>query len=476
MHTAAPSTMTFGTDVPMLNRLHSNITWGQRGNFVSIPTDTPARDERLGWTGDINVFAGTAAYTMESARFLGKWTTDMRDAQWPDGAFPDFAPHVDFPGRGTAGWGDAGVTVPWTLYERYADRRLLEAGYPAMTRWISYLERNSNNHLRPDAGYGDWLNVGDETRKDLIGTAHFAHTAALVAATARVLGRRDDAARYESLAANVREAFVGAYVTADGRLKDEPPFKKGDTQTGYVLALSMRLLPDSLRKPAADRLVELIRQRDWHLSTGFLGTPRLLPILTETGHIDVAYRLLHQTGFPSWGYQIERGATTMWERWDSIKPDGGFQDPAMNSFNHYAYGSVGEWMHQNIAGISPGAPGFSRILIRPRPGGQVRAAHGSHTTVHGRIDSRWRIQNNRFTLEITIPVNTTAQVWIPATAADAVTEGRGPARTAEGVRFEGNQDGHTVFTVGSGRYRFTTRYDPPAPAPRTVGDPPSSGP
>ncbi|GGZ83435.1 hypothetical protein GCM10010389_21590 [Streptomyces echinoruber] len=284
------------------------------------------------------------------------------------------------PGR-RCGWGDAGVTVPWNLYRASGDRQVLEQSFPAMRAWPDYLEKHSTGYLRPAEGYGDWLNVSDETPKDVVATACFARSADLVARAARALG--EDPRPYETLSARVREAFAEAYVSADGRIK-------GDTQTAYVPALSFGLLPEDggVRRAAADRLVELIEGRDRHLSAGFLGTPLLLPVLTAVGRTDVAHRLLHRRTFPSWGYQIDRGATTMGERWDSIRPDGGFQDPSMNSFNHYAYGSVGEWMYRDITGISPGAPGFSHIVVRPRPGGEVRAAAGRYDSVYGPIGTR----------------------------------------------------------------------------------------
>ncbi|NEB00394.1 family 78 glycoside hydrolase catalytic domain [Streptomyces sp. SID13726] len=439
MHTSAPFTLDFETDVPMLNQLHHNITWGQRGNFLSVPTDTPARDERLGWTGDINVFAPTAAYTMESARFLSKWLVDLRDSRTSEGAFTDVAPVVGTLGSGTAGWGDAGVTVPWALYRAYGDRQVLADAWPSVRAWLTYLERNSTGLLRPAQGYGDWLNVDDETPKDVIATAYFAHVADLAARIAGELG--EDAGPYRALFERIRAAFQNAYVGADGRIK-------GDTQTAYVLALSMDLLPDAAREAAADRLVALIEARDWHLSTGFLGTPRLLPVLTDTGHTDVAYRLLLQRTFPSWGYPIDRGSTTMWERWDSIRPDGSFQDPGMNSFNHYAYGSVGEWMYANIAGISPGRPGYREIVVRPRPGGQVTSARARFTSVHGPVSTRWRLRDGRFTLTCEVPPNTTAEVWVPAARADAVSRTHGT--------FLREEDGCAVYRVGSGTHRFTT--------------------
>ncbi|WP_327121491.1 glycoside hydrolase family 78 protein [Streptomyces sp. NBC_01341] len=438
IHTSAPFTMDFTTDVPMLNQLHSNITWGQRGNFLSIPTDTPARDERLGWTGDINVFAPTAAYTMESARFLTKWLYDLRDAQTSDGAFTHVAPDLPNVGNGAAGWGDAGVTVPWALYQAYGDVRVLEQSWASMVKWLGYLEAHSTGLLRPADGFGDWLNIEDETPKDVIATAYFAHSADLVSRMAEVLGK--DPAPYRTLFGRVRDAFRTAYVSAGGRVK-------GDTQTAYVLALSMDLLAAGDRAPAADRLVALIEAKDWHLSTGFLGTPRLLPVLTDTGHTDVAYKLLLQRTFPSWGYQIDRGATTMWERWDSIRPDGSFQDAGMNSFNHYAYGSVGEWMYANIAGIAPGAPGFRKVLVRPRPGGGVKQAEGRFDSRYGPVTTRWKKDAKGFALRVVLPPNTTAEVWVPG--GDRRSAGSGPAV------FLKQDDGCAVFSVGSGTHAFT---------------------
>ncbi|WP_330278854.1 MULTISPECIES: alpha-L-rhamnosidase [unclassified Streptomyces] len=438
IHTAAPFTMDFSTNVPMLNQLHQNITWGQRGNFVSIPTDTPARDERLGWTGDINVFAPTAAYNMESARFLTKWLGDLRDGQSDEGAFTNVAPDMPGVGNGVAGWGDAGVTVPWALYQAYGDTRVLEESWPSMLKWLDYLEKHSSGFLRPAEGFGDWLNLQDETPKDVIGTACFAHAADLVARAAKALGK--DPAPYTSLFGSVRDAFRAAYVSDGGKVK-------GDTQTAYVLALSMDLLAESDRGPAADRLVALVKAKDWHLSTGFLGTPRLLPVLTAAGHTDVAYRLLVQRSFPSWGYQIDKGATTMWERWDSIKPDGSFQDAGMNSFNHYAYGSVGEWMYANIAGIAPAEPGFRKILVRPRPGGGITRAEGRYDSVQGPISTKWSVDSGGFRLTLTVPANTTAEVWIPASDVAQVTHG-----TAKFLRMD---DGCAVFAAASGTHRFS---------------------
>jgi alpha-L-rhamnosidase len=454
LRSAAPVTAELKTSNQMVNQLVENIVWGQRGNFLSIPTDTPARDERMGWTGDINVFVGAAAYNMQVDPFLTKWLQDLRDAQLDNGAFTDVAPRVGFLGGGAAGWGDAGVTVPWTLWKQYGDTRIIEDSYPSMTRWIDYLVEHSDGYIRPAEGYGDWLNVNDETPKDLIGTAYFAYSTRLVAEMAAAIGRTADAERYEALAADVTRAFRDAYVLQGGRVK-------GESQTAYVLALGFDLLPKNVRAAATGHLVDLIEGRDWHLSTGFLGTPDLLPVLSANDELDVAYRLLLQDTYPSWGYQIDRGATTMWEHWDSIKPDGSFQNPAMNSFNHYAYGAVGEWMYRNIAGISSDSSdghgtGFKKITIRPRPGGRIQHASASYQSVYGEIATSWRRQDHRFELDVTVPANTTATVHVPAVNAHAVTETGKRAAEAEGVRFLRMDDGAAVFAIGSGSFEFVS--------------------
>ncbi len=450
MHTAAPFTGEFETSNDLLNQLQSNIRWGQRGNFLSIPTDTPARDERMGWTGDINVFVGASTFNMDVTRFLGsKWLADLRDAQSPNGAYPDVAPKVCC-GEGNAGWGDAGVTVPYTIWQRYGDTRVIEENYEAMVRWIEYLEENSADYIRPTPAYGDWLNIDDPTPGNLIATAYFAYSAKLLSEMAGAIGETEDAARFERLFEQIKAAFNEAFVSDDG-------FVEGDSQTAYVLALYMDLLPEDKRQKAADRLVERIKERDWHLSTGFLGTRDLLPVLSETGYLDIAYRLLLNDTFPSWGYQIKNGATTMWERWDSIKPDGSFQDPAMNSFNHYAYGAVGDWMYRHIAGIQhdPDNPGYKHTIIHPRPGGDLTHAKGKYESVYGTIVSDWEQKDDTFRLNVTIPVNTTATVYVPADSEWAVTESGDLAHEAEGVTFVGMEDGHAVYEVGSGSYAFS---------------------
>jgi alpha-L-rhamnosidase len=446
VHSDTPPTGSFECSSPLVNRLQKNIEWGQRGNFLEVPTDCPQRDERLGWTGDAQAFARTASHNMDVGAFFTKWMVDLEDAQRPNGAFTDVAPFVAA-GAGTAGWGDAGVVIPWTLFQVYGDTRVLAQHYGALERWIAYLEKESNGLLRPARGYGDWVAAGSRTPTDVIATAYFAYAASLVAKMARAVGRDADARRYEALFGRVRDAFNRAYVSPDGRIK-------GDTQTCYVLALHMDLLPEALRPTAVRRLVSDIESRGWHLSTGFLGTPYLLPVLTRFGETGVAYRLLLQETYPSWLYPVKKGATTIWERWDGITPEGRFQDPGMNSFNHFAFGVVGEWLYRDVAGIDTDGPGFRRIVIRPRPAQGLTWARATYRSIRGPIESGWRRDGGRLTLTVTLPANTTATIHVPAANPRAVTESGRSASNAPGLRYRGQAQGCAVFEAGSGTYRF----------------------
>ncbi len=458
VHSATPPSGTFECSSSMVNKLQENIVWGQRGNFLSIPTDCPQRDERLGWTGDAQVFVRTASFNMDVAAFFEKWMVDVEDAQSPEGAFPDVAPLLRGSGLidlrwGAPAWGDAGVIVPWTVYRTYADARIVERHYSAMTRWMEYLYEANPDLLRKNRmgnNYGDWLSPkGDLTPKDLLATAYWAYDAKLMAEMAEAIGRHDDAKKYRDLNENIRAAFNEAYVSSDGRIQ-------GDTQTGYLLALHMDLLPEGLRSAAAEHLVRTIEREDWHLATGFAGVGYLCPVLTEAGYTEVAYHLLENETYPSWGYTVKNGATTIWERWDGWT-EAGFQSPNMNSFNHYSLGSVGEWLYRYVAGIDldPDGVGYERILIRPRPGGSLAHAKAEYDSVRGRISSSWKIEGDRFLLEVLIPPNTTATVHMPST--DDVSEGGRPLDEAGGVEFLSTGEGKTVLSVGSGRYEFEGR-------------------
>ncbi|MDP8944702.1 MAG: family 78 glycoside hydrolase catalytic domain, partial [Actinomycetota bacterium] len=348
VHSATSPSGSFECSSQMVNKLQENIVWGQRGNFLSVPTDCPQRDERLGWTGDAQVFVRTASFNMDVAAFFKKWMVDVEDAQSPDGAFPDVAPLLRGSGLidlrwGAPAWGDAGVIVPWTIYRAYGDTRIVERHYDAMARWMEYLHEANPDLIRKNRmgnNYGDWLSPkGDHTPKHLLATAYWAYDAKLMAEMAGATGRNEDASKYRDLNENIKAAFEEAYLSPDGRIE-------GDTQTCYLLALHMELLPEELRSAAADHLVRTIEREDWHLATGFVGVGYLCPVLTEVGYTDVAYRLLENETYPSWGYTVKNGATTIWERWDGWTEENGFQSPNMNSFNHYSLGSVGEWLYR----------------------------------------------------------------------------------------------------------------------------------
>jgi alpha-L-rhamnosidase len=372
----------------------------------------------------------------------------VEDAQRPDGAFTDVSPGVAA-GAGTAAWGDAGVIVPWTIYQMYGDKQIIADHYDAMARWIDYLQQHSTGLLRPASGYGDWVAAGSNTPTDVLATAYFAYSTALLAKMARVLGKEADAQRYEALFGRIRDAFNSAYVVPDGRIK-------GNTQTCYVLALQMNLLPPEKQAAAARYLVEDIQSRDGHLSTGFLGTGYLTPVLSKSGNTDVAYRLPTNDTYPSWGYEIKHGATTIWERWDGIRPSGGFEDPGMNSFNHYSFGAVGQWLFSTVGGIDsdPDHPGFRHILIHPQPGGGLTSARATYHSIRGPIACGWKHGAGGLALDVSIPANTTATITVPAPSAGAVSESGKPAVGAAGLQFQGMDHGAAVFEAGSGEYHF----------------------
>ncbi|HTE62509.1 MAG TPA: family 78 glycoside hydrolase catalytic domain, partial [Solirubrobacteraceae bacterium] len=438
------------TSSDLVDQLHSNIVWGQRGNFLSVPTDTPARDERMGWTGDINVFARTAVYNMDSQAFLTKWLQDLRDTQREDGALPGVAPII--PGRfdggyGPAGWADAGVHVPWTLWQAYGDTNVIAENYEMMKRYVDYLAADSTDHIRSTGGYLDWLNLDDPTPADVLDTAFVARSTREFAEMAAALGRTADADAYDGRFEDIRAAFREAFIAADGTVK-------GDSQTAYILTITNDLVPAALRDAVAGQFVETIERRGWHLSTGFLGVDGLLPALTAVGRTDVAYRLLQNADYPSWGYEIGKGATTIWERWNSIMPDGSFGPIEMNSFNHYAYGAVGEWMYRTLAGVSALEPGYKRVLVAPQPGHGISSATFSHETRYGTVATAWETTGHGLTLDVSVPANTTAELRIPSPSRWAVTEGGKPAEESDAVRFVKLDGGTAVYELGSGRYSF----------------------
>jgi len=464
-----PQTGTFDCSNAMLNKLFSNIIWTQRGNMHSVPTDCPQRDERLGWMGDAQVFSQTAIFNMDMAAFFTKWITDIRDAQASDGQFPDFAPHPYEPNMPTMivnnpGWADAGVIVPWRLYQNYVDKEIQQQHYESAKRFINSIKKNNPDLIwKNNTGtfiYGDWLNgdtliaegypkKGGQVPNDVYATAFFAYSTRILSQMADVLSYDEDADRYAHLAENIRAAFNENFVDADCRIK-------GDTQAGYALALHFDLLAPELRPKAVQHMVEEIKRYDERMSTGFQSTYRMMLELTRWGYNDLAYKLVESTRFPSWGYSIEQGATTIWERWDGYVGGRGFQDPRMNSFNHYAIGAVGEWIYRTILGINPDdrSPGYKHFSIHPQPGGTLKWAKGSYDSIHGRIAVEWNIQDGRFELDVTIPANTTATIYTPAQKPEEVTESGKPAIKANGVSFIKAEDGNAIYKITSGRYKF----------------------
>jgi alpha-L-rhamnosidase len=468
IHSAAPSASHFECSNPMLNKLIQNIVWTQKGNMHSTPTDCPQRDERLGWMGDIQIFSQTACFNMTMTRFFSKFCQDIRDAQADDGRFADFAPHPFDPNArfsGAPGWADGGVIIPWRVYVNYGDKRILEQHFESAKRWVEYVRTQSPELIwtgQRGNDYGDWLNgdtlilqdwprEGAAVARELMATAFFAHSTELVSRMAAVLGRADDARRYASLAQSIKDAFNRAFVEADGRIR-------GDTQAGYALALHFNLLPENLRRKAAEYMVERIKARGGHLTTGIQSTGRLMLELTRCGYDDVAYRLINKTTVPSWLYMVNHGATTVWERWDGYVEGRGFQDAGMNSFNHWAFGAVGEWMFRTILGINPDEehPGFKHFTLRPRPGGGLTWAKGSYASMYGTIACDWKIERDSFKLNITIPANTTATVSVPANQRGDVVESDKPAERSDGVEFLCMGDGAAIYKLGSGTYAFVS--------------------
>jgi alpha-L-rhamnosidase len=444
VHSDMRRTGWFECSNPLVNQLVSNIVWGQKGNYLEVPTDCPQRDERLGWTGDAQFFIATGAYNFDVAAFFTKWLVDLNDdSQNPEGAYASVAPDVLKGPYGATAWADAGIVCPYTIWRDYGDTRVIEQHYASMARYIDYLHRTSKNLIRTQGAFGDWVNLGGGASSEVIGTSYFEHVTRMMSEMAAAIGRDDDAKKYANLADDIKASFIKSFVTPEGKIKDS-------SQTGYALAFTMGLMPDgpAIRKAAANHFVEEIKSKDWHLATGFIGTPRLLPGLSKAGRDDIAYRLLLTETFPSWLYQVKLGATTMWERWDGWVPERGFQDPGMNSFNHYAFGSVGEFLYRTVGGIEAGSPGFKKIIIRPQPGGDLNFATAKYDSINGTIESTWRIDGDRLKLDVSIPPNTTATVFVPASDPKGAVE----TTNLKPVRIEARA---AVFDVGSGHYSFT---------------------
>lgn len=444
----------------LVNQLQHNIQWGQKGNFVDVPTDCPQRDERKGWTGDAQAFVRTASFNFRVNSFFAKWMKDVAADQLPNGIVPWVVPDLYHNGLASPGWSDAATIVPWTMYLAYGDKQILADQYASMKAWVDYIRGISPENLWiPASSFGDWLfySLNDDrdgrsavTDKNLIAQCFYACSTENLMKAAEVLKKTTDAEFYRNLLAKIRTAFQNEYVTPSGKLVS-------NTQTAYVLALNFDMFPENLRQQTAKRLVDNIRDYDTHLTTGFLGTPYLCHVLTRFGYADVAYELLLQKSYPSWLYPVTMGATTIWERWDGIRPDGSFQTPNMNSFNHYAYGAIGDWIYREIAGIDTDEknPGYKMIRIKPHIGKGLSHAKAELETYYGKVVSGWDTGRGKLVMHVEIPANTTAEIYIPTTDIGKISENRKQVNLQKDIVLTGKTDTSVILHVGSGSYDFT---------------------
>ncbi len=455
VHSDMKPTGTFECSNPLINQLQHNIQWGQKGNFVDVPTDCPQRDERLGWTGDAQAFCRTAAFNMDVAAFFTKWLKDMAADQDADGKVPFVIPDVLKNKSTSAGWGDVATIAPWTMYNVYGDQQILTAQYASMKAYVEYIRNKAGDSYLWKGGsvFGDWLfyksmrqtESDGYTSPDMIATMFYAYSTKILAQTAAVLGKTADEQFYNELFEKIKAAFNKNYVTATGRIASE-------SQTSYVLALQFGLLSKEMEPIAAQYLVDDIKGRGNHLATGFLGTPYLCHVLTANGHTEVAYNLLLQESYPSWLYPVKMGATTIWERWDGQKTDSTFQDVGMNSFNHYAYGAVGDWMYRVAAGIEIGAPGYKHIVIQPHTNKKLHFAKASFESSYGLISSGWEVKDGKLIVRVTVPANTTATIVLPVADINNITEsGALISNSFKNIKTEGRS---VVVAAGSGEYVF----------------------
>ena len=449
-------TGSFTTSNTMINQLQHNIKWGQLGNFLDVPTDCPQRDERLGWTGDAQAFSRTAAFNYRVDNFFAKWLKDL-EADQQNGVVPFVIPNVLGAAISSAGWADVATIAPWNMYLAYGDKRLLANQYNSMKAYIESIRKTAKNDLwNTGFHFGDWLfyrpdddNDGRAavTDKYLIAQCFYANSTQLLINAAQVLGNTNDVTEYTALLQRIKSAFNQEYVTGNGRLVS-------GTQTAYVLALNFDMLPEDQRRQAAQRLADNVKSYGNHLTTGFLGTPYLCHVLTRFGFTDVAYKLLLQDTYPSWLYPVKMGATTIWERWDGQKPDSSFQTPGMNSFNHYAYGAIGDWMYRKMVGLDTyeDGVGYKHIKVQPHTGGGFTHASATLNTYYGTVSSGWKIEAGKLFMDVTIPANTTATIWLPAAGGQDITESGNPLSSE--LQVEGKEDGYVKVKIGSGEYHF----------------------
>jgi alpha-L-rhamnosidase len=470
LYTDMTATGSFECSDPMVNQLQHNIEWGLKGNFLDVPTDCPQRDERLGWTGDAQMFVRTAAYLRNVAPFFTKWGRDLAADQTSDGGVPFVIPQVLAPNsHSSSAWGDAAIICPWTIYLVYGDKRILEEQYASMQAWVNYIRKQGDNEYLWNTGFhfGDWLGLDAKpdtyvgaTDKDYIASAFYAYCVGLMKKIAEILGRDADARDYEEWHERIIEAFSAEFITPSGRLSVP-------TQTAQLLALMFGLVDGVAKERSVSKLIALLEESKFHLTTGFVGTPYMNLVLSENGHSDAAYKLLFQQDYPSWLYPITKGATTIWEHWDGIKPDGSFWSKDMNSFNHYAYGAIGDWLYRYVAGIDTDErlAGYKHHYVKPQPGEGLTWADARLETMYGEVRSAWRkLEDGGMTLTVHVPANTTAEILLPDAELAAVLEsghklaggdGDDAADLVAGIAAAKQIESGVLVNAGSGEYTFT---------------------
>lgn len=474
MSSATPLAGSFETDNKMINQLYHNIVWTQQSNYFDTPTDCPQRDERLGWTGDAQVYMKSASFNNDIAAFHTKWITDLNDAQWQDGSFPIYAPMPEKDGKPairlsdtySPGWSEAGIICPYNIYKAYGDTRIIKKSWPYMVRYMDFLQTKSKGKYYFEeldfddikGGFGDWLSIGKQTSPDLLASMYYGYCAMLMAEMAEVTGKKDQALQYTRVLEKVKEGFLKHYTDKDGKFRANAAAYAngygnasfdGHTQTAYANAIYMDMLPPQQITKAGDILTALIRANGNKLSTGFLGFKPLLPALSASGHSDIAYQLILSTAYPSLGFEVVNGANTIWERWNSYTKEKGFENNAgMNSFNHYAFGAVNEWMFGNMAGIKVDEAGYRTFTIKPEIAKEgINYVKASYHAINGKIVSSWKKEDKYLQMEVTVPVNTKAAIYVPAKAEKAVT--------GTGVNSSGEfKNGFMIYQVGSGTHIF----------------------
>jgi alpha-L-rhamnosidase len=448
---------TFKSSNAMNNTLYENIKTTQKANFFEIPTDCPQRDERLGWLGDAQTFFRSASYNSDIAAFMTKFLIDLDDSQRWYGAYPNFAP---FPysrePQYSPAWMDAGVIIPYNMYLVYNDTRMVEYMYKGMQKFMDFQADASTNFLRPGGGnnWGDWLAVNEETSHDFIGSSFYGYDTKLMIEMARAIGKEEDEKYYESLFGNIKKSFTEKYILENG-------YTTEDTQTSYALSLYFDLYPEALAEKGAARLASKIKENGFKFSSGFLGTKHVMLVLSQYGYHDLAYKLFQQTEYPSWGYSVVNGSTSIWERWNSYTKDDSANSDLngkMNSFSHYAFGSVAEWMFLHAAGIDTEGAGYQNIIIKPAISKEMDFIEASYMSVHGLIESSWNWKGNTLNMNVTIPTNTKAKIFIPTSNFKSIKEGKKSIYKISDIKVLKSEDGMAVVEVGSGNYYFSSTY------------------